>query len=127
MGEGGNGSAVAAPSPSPPLPPPPPHPPSPPPPPPFRIGLSWAGAWGRAARPAALAVRAVFPDTQVDLGRIGALRMLLDRAGTPGADNADIRSRALTTLQHLASNGANMAAQATKQTSVVMLGVVLDL
>ena len=41
---------------------------------------------------------------------MGALKMLLERAGTGGADNSDIRSLALQTLQHVASHGANMAA-----------------
>ena len=58
----------------------------------------------------ALSVLAEYPDVQVDLVRVGGLRMLLERAGTPGSSNNDIRSLALTTLQHLASNGANMAA-----------------
>ena len=47
---------------------------------------------------------------QADLVRMGALKMLLERAGTGGADNSDIRSLALQTLQHVASHGANMAA-----------------
>ena len=42
--------------------------------------------------------------------RLGGHRMLLDRAATPGRVDiqVDIRSLALTTLQHLASNGANI-------------------
>ena len=40
---------------------------------------------------------------------MGALKVLIERAATPGADNADIRSLALTTIQHLSSNGSNMA------------------
>ena len=53
----------------------------------------------------------IFPlQVQADLVRMGALKMLLERAGTGGADNSDIRSLALQTLQHVASHGANMAA-----------------
>ena len=77
-----------------------------------RLGRSSASDTQAAALDA-LAVLAEFPETQVDLVRIGALRMLIERAGTPGRANADIRSLALTTLQHLASNGANMAALRT--------------
>ena len=41
---------------------------------------------------------------------MGALWVLLERASTRGAANADIRSLALTTMVHLSSNGSNMAA-----------------
>ena len=79
-----------------------------------RLGRS-SGSDTQAAALDALAVLAEYPDCQVDLVRMGALRMLLDRAGTPGKQNADIRSLALTTLQHLASNGSNMAALKTTE------------
>ena len=74
-----------------------------------RLGRS-SKADTQAAALDALAVLCELPDVQVDLVRMGALRMLLERAATVGAANADIRSLALTSLQHLASNGANMVA-----------------
>ena len=77
-----------------------------------RLGRSTAPNTQVAALDA-LSVLAEYPETQVDLVRIGALRTLLERASTPGRDNADIRSLALTTVQHLASNGANMSALRT--------------
>jgi hypothetical protein len=77
-----------------------------------RLGRA-AAADTQAAALDALATLAEYPEPQVDLVRLGALRMLIERAGAPGKANADIRSLALTTLQHLASNGANMAALRT--------------
>jgi len=64
----------------------------------------------QAAALDAIAVLSELPSVQVDLVRMGALRMLLDRAATAGQVNADIRLLALTILQQLASNGANMTA-----------------
>ena len=45
---------------------------------------------------------------QLDLVRMGALKVLLERAATSGADNGDIRA-SLACLQNVASNGSNMA------------------
>uniref|UniRef100_A0A7S3B0P1 Vacuolar protein 8 n=1 Tax=Haptolina ericina TaxID=156174 RepID=A0A7S3B0P1_9EUKA len=58
----------------------------------------------------ALSILAELPQVQVDLVRMGAVRLLLERASTPGRTNADIRTLSLATLQHIASNGSNMVA-----------------
>ena len=48
------------------------------------------------------------PQVQRDLVKMGALKVVLERAATPGADNADIRALALQVVQSLASNGSNI-------------------
>ena len=56
----------------------------------------------------ALVVLSDLPQVQRDLVKMGALKVVLERAATPGADNADIRALALQVVQSLASNGSNI-------------------
>ena len=56
----------------------------------------------------ALVVLSDLPQVQRDLVKMGALKVVLERAATPGADNADIRALALQVVQSLASNGGNI-------------------
>lgn len=72
-----------------------------------RLGHSRAPDTACAALDA-LAVLAEQPQVQVDLVRMGALKLLLERAGSRA--DADIRALALSALQNVASNGANMGA-----------------
>ena len=91
-----------------------------------RLGRS-AKADTQCAALDALAVLSEQPSVQVDLVRMGALKMLLERAATSGAENADIRSLALNALQQIASNGANMAALQAPEVSGRLRGMAAHL
>jgi len=75
----------------------------------------------------ALVVLSDLPQVQRDLVKMGALKVVLERAATPGADNADIRALALQVMQSLASNGSNIGTLQSGEVAARLKGIRVHL